>query len=401
MGALRWLGFVAGVALFDTVVLSVLNVFILPRQARSEVGLIAGRVVRGAVRLLADRMPSYERRDKILAYGGPGWLLAMLLVWLLLVWLSFALLMWPLLAASAGFGDALRLSGSGMFTLGFATPDGAAPFVLTLGAAASGLGVVSVMIGFLPALYAAFNRRETLVTLLDALAGSPAWGPEVLARQELIDNVEALETLYQRWAEWASEVSESHTTYRVLVYFRSPSPLRSWVIGLLAMLDAAALHLALNPYSAPSSARWLMRMGIVSFREIAASLRLPFDPDPKPDDPISLAREEFDEGVARLTQVGWKPERDLDTAWRHFHGWRVNYEQTAYALALQVEAPPAPWSGPRRIARRVIPPARPPHREPSDAADGIRETTQKRRALRAKRDGHVVAVDAGNPGEPT
>lgn len=393
MGALRWFGFVAGIALFATVVVSVFNVFVLPRQARSEFGLLTARIVRGAVRLVADRMPSYDLRDKILAYGGPGWLLVMLLLWLLLVWTSFALLMWPFLTVNAAFGDALRLSGSGMFTLGFATPDGAAPLILTLGAAASGLGVVSVMIGFLPALYAAFNRREILVTLLDALAGSPAWGPEVLARQELIDNVGALEKLYERWAEWASELSESHTTYRVLVYFRSPSPLRSWVIGLLAMLDAAALHLALNPYSAPSSARWLMRMGIVSLREIALSLRLPVDPDPRPDDPIVLTREEFSEGVAVMTAVGWKPERDQDTAWTHFRGWRVNYEQTAYAIARQVEAPPAPWSGPRNLAGRVIPPARPPHRQPSDISEGIRETTQKRRALRAKRDVRVVAVD--------
>lgn len=392
MGAVRWFGFVVGLGLFGATFTSLFNTLVLPRQARAELGVLVGRALRGALRSVADRMPRYEQRDTVLGYSGPGWLLAMLIVWLLMVWISFALLMWPFLASSTTFGDALRFSGSGMFTLGFATPDGAAPLALTFGAAAAGLGVVTVMIAFLPALYAAFNRRETLVTLLDALAGSPAWGPEILARQELIDNVEALEKLYEQWAEWASEVSESHTTYRVLVYLRSPSPLRSWVIGLLAMLDAAALHLSLSPYSAPSTARWLMRTGIVSLREIAASLQLPFNPDPTPDDPIRLTREEFDEGVAAMTQVGWKPERDPDTAWRHFRGWRVNYEHTAYAIARQVDAPPAPWSGPRSVAGRVIPPERPPHREPSDMFDGLRETTRKRRALRAKRDGHGAHV---------
>lgn len=154
----------------------------------------------------------------------------MLVVWLLMVWLSFTLLMWVFIAPNPTFFDALRLSGSSMFTLGFATPVGAAPLVLTLAAAASGLGVVSLMIAFLPVVYNIYTRRESLVTLLDALGGSPAWGPEILARQELIDNTAALETLYQRWAEWPAEVSESRTTYRVLVFIRSPSPLRSWLM---------------------------------------------------------------------------------------------------------------------------------------------------------------------------
>jgi len=37
-------------------------------------------------------------------------------------------------------------------------------------------------IAYLPTLYAAYNRRETEVTLLGPRAGSPAWGPELLAQ---------------------------------------------------------------------------------------------------------------------------------------------------------------------------------------------------------------------------
>jgi hypothetical protein len=46
-------------------------------------------------------------------------------------------------------------------------------------------------------------------------------------------------------------VAESHTTYPVLVRFRSPGPLSSWVTALLAVLDSAALFLALSPEAAP------------------------------------------------------------------------------------------------------------------------------------------------------
>ena len=53
--------------------------------------------------------------------------------------------------------------------------------------------------------------------------------------------------LYAQWERWAADVGESHTTYLPLVRFRSPAALSSWVTALLAVLDSAALFLALSP----------------------------------------------------------------------------------------------------------------------------------------------------------
>jgi hypothetical protein len=68
-----------------------------------------------------------------------------------------------------------------------------------------------------------------------------------------------------------------------------------------------------------------------------------------------------------MREAGWQFERSADEAWPHFHGWRVNYEAAAYALARFLDLPPAIWSG-NRPRHRPPPqvPARPPHREPSD-----------------------------------
>ena len=140
-------------------------------------------------------------------------------------------------------------------------------------AAASGLAVMALLIAYLPVLYAAFNRRETLVTMLEALAGAPPWGPELLARQALIGNAAYLPKVYDRWTEWAADISESHANYRTLVYFRSPDPDASWLLSLLAVLDGAALHLALNPSAAPAEARPLLRVGYITMRQLASTLR--------------------------------------------------------------------------------------------------------------------------------
>jgi hypothetical protein len=53
------------------------------------------------------------------------------------------------------------------------------------------------------------------------------------------------------WERWAADVAESHTTYTQPVRFRSPKALSSWVTALLAVLDSAALFLALSPGAAP------------------------------------------------------------------------------------------------------------------------------------------------------
>ncbi len=232
-------------------------------------------------------------------------------------------------------------------------------------AAASGLTVVALLIAYLPVLYAAFNRRETLVNMFESLAGAPPWGPELLARQALIDNVGYLPRLYERWTEWAADISESHVNYRTLIYFRSPDPAASWLLSLLAVLDGAALHLALNPSSAPSEARPLMRVGYLAMRRLAGALNLPVAADPTPDDPLTLTREEFDHAVQRLRDAGWIPERSAQDAWPHFRGWRVNYEAAAYQIAYRLDLPPALWSGPRLPGRpAAAAPWRPSDRKP-------------------------------------
>jgi hypothetical protein len=184
-------------------------------------------------------------------------------------------------------------------------------------------------------------------------------------RHQLVGIVDALPELYDDWEEWAAEVSESHTTYPVLLLFRSPQAWYSWVLSLLAVLDAAAMHLALCPTTAPSQARLCLRMGFSAFRRIASSLHWRFDLDPLPDAPLDLTFEEFSAAVDLLVAKSFPIERGAEEAWPHFRGWRVNYESLAYRLADRVVAPPAPWSGPRKhLPGAAVPPRRPAHRSP-------------------------------------
>jgi hypothetical protein len=360
--ALRIVEGLAGGLLVLTTWWSVMATLVVPRGRISRITRIIVGGLQTPFRMYAARSRDYPRIDAILVFLGPVTLLGLLLGWLLLFFCGFALLF---CAAGANAALALRDAGSSLFTLGFAVPD-TGQLGISFAAAASGLIVVALLVGYLPALYGAFNRRETLVTVLASRAGVPTWGPEVLVRHQLVGITDSLPELYAQWETFGADVAESHTNYPTLVYFRSPRPLRSWVIGLLAVMDSAALYLALAPSRAPSQARLCLRMGYRCLREVAAALRIPVDDDPKPDDPLELTRTEFEVAVAYIESTGFPIERNADMAWADFRGWRVNYERAAIAIADVTYAPPALWSGRRRLRIPPMPPQRPRDRRRSD-----------------------------------
>ena len=360
----RWLGFVAGLLIVLLTGASIVVTLVLPR-GRSRVGHFAGGVVQAvhvAFLAVARLARSYPRQDAVLAPVGPVALLVQLTVWLALLLAGYSLMLWPF---AGRLGDAVHQAGSAMFTLGLVeAPRGSSP-VLGVAAAATGMVAIALQIAYLPSIYGSFNRRETLVTLLESRAGVPAWGPEVLLRHHVVGIVDALPAFYASWEQWAAEVSESHANYPVLVVFRSPETWSSWILSLLAVLDAAAMHLALSPTKAPSEARLCLRMGFTALRRIGGSLGWRYERDPRPDDPLELQFDDFSGAVTMLADAGFPMERSAEEAWPHFRGWRVNYEALAYRLADHVVAPPAPWSGHRRHVRgQLVTPERPPHRSP-------------------------------------
>ena len=382
MGVIKWIGFAAGLMLVLATAASVLETTIVPRGSRSGLTPLILRLVNLPIRLMASRIGDYERRDSLLAYASAAYVVATLVVWLALFLVGYALMLWP---SSAAFGDALRTAGSSMLTLGIAVPHGSVSTTVVYLAALTGLVVIALQIAYLPVLYAAYNRRETLVTMLEGLAGTPGWGPEILLRSASIDNLDGLGDMYDRWMQWAADVSESHSAYLVLMFFRSPSPRRSWVISLLSILDAAAMHLALCPISVPGSARNLMRVGYLTFRQLAGTLGYQVPHDPSPDDDIELTREEFITAANRARDGGMEFEREPEAAWVHFKGWRVNYEAAAYALAANLDAVPALWSGPRLRPGPPAPPVRPVDRvSPSAEVSEIRRVADLRRRRRAE-----------------
>ena len=368
MNAARIIALLAGVVILLGTLISVIRVLIVPR-AGSALVTYPMRVSRSAFRRVARLSPHYTGSDRILAMSEPVALLVLLATWLFLTLVGFTFVDYGV--DGSGMAAAFSQAGSSVFTLGFALSHGSGSRAVDFLAAGAGLVLVALQIAYLPTLYGAYNRRETLVTLLGSRAGAPAWGPELLIRHQLVGAVDNLASLFAEWERWAADVAESHTSYASLLFLRSPRSQDSWVVSLIAVLDAAALTVAVNPEQAPIEAKMLIRMGFTCLRHIAEVARLPFDPDPGADDPIHLPQEEFDAAYRRLEDIDYPMSRSAAEAWPQFRGWRVNYESVAYALADAVNAPPARWTGPRTLfPADSLEPVRPVDRQPATERSG-------------------------------
>jgi hypothetical protein len=342
---LRMGGLILGIVIVGSTTLSVFTALVVPRVTSSRAMRTVAKIIGVTARQILPRLPSYEARDRLMSFVGPLSMVSLFVLWLASLVLGFGLITWWI--SGQDFGTALGISGSSVFTLGIATSPGSSSRSIEIIAACTGLLVVALEIAYLPALYNAFSTRETEVTLLASRSGTPAWGPEILARHHMLDNIAELPDLYADWERWAAAVSETHSNYPALIWFRSPVSTRSWLLSLVAMMDSAAIYHSVSPKETPRQARLCLSMGINCMRSLAGALQIPFDADPVPTAGTRLSKQEFADGYSRLEEVHFPMERDLDDAWRHFQGWRVNYESIVDALTRLVMPPPAPWLLPR------------------------------------------------------
>jgi hypothetical protein len=141
-----WLGFVLGLCVLAVTWSSVVKTLLVPRNMPSLINANTARAVLVGFRVVAARVADAERREALLATGPPVFLVTLLAAWIASLFLGYALVLLPFTGSSPV--AALRLSGSSLFTLGFATPGGPVPYAIVFLAAISGIGVIALMIGY-------------------------------------------------------------------------------------------------------------------------------------------------------------------------------------------------------------------------------------------------------------
>jgi len=347
---MRWLALPAGLLLLVFTLLDVFRVLVMPRAARGRFRL--SRVLFIALwrpwRWLALRAKTAQGRERFLAGASPMSLFVLLAGWAALTVLAYALILWsPAFVhgirgpSPLSFGTAAYLSGTSLFTIGFGdvvATGGTRAVVIVEGA--NGLGLIAVVIGYLPVLYQSFNRREVGVLMLDARAGSPPSGPELLRRAGGPGVRRSLPQLFREWERWAADVLETHLSYPFLAFFRSPHDNTSWVTSLGAVLDAATLVLSsVDDEPCGDAAEMFYATGTHAVEDLFYYFRLP-------ERTAMIERGEFDAVLEDLAAAGI-PLKRADGAWKAFTEMRSKYGGRLNALALRITATPTQWIGDR------------------------------------------------------
>ncbi len=344
-----------GAAAVITVMLSAIRTVVVPRSQQVYLSRYVFVALRRVFDVFAREQRSYEDRDRVMALYGPLGLILLPGVWALLIIGSFTAVYWGL--GIDPLRRAFSMSGSSFTTLGVTPPPNVPTTDAAIVEAVIGLGLVALLISYLPSIYSSFQRRELAVSMLETRAGNPPSAVNLLRRHHLIGWLDDGGLLYAQWEEWFADIEETHTSQGTLVFFRSPLPNRSWITAAGAVLDSAALQLSTVDVAWEPHAALCLRAGFLSLRRIADFFAIPYDEDPAADDPISIARDEFDDVCRELAAAGVPLKADREKAWADFAGWRVNYDEVLVNLSGLTMAPYAPWSSDRSIRYRIHPKA--------------------------------------------
>jgi len=350
--ALRVLLVAGSFVLVAATALSALRTFVLPRAANTFLSRLVFFTIRRGFDKVVRRLDRYERQDAVMALFAPVGLLALPVVWLLLVFASYAVAFWSIDPA-AGWKAGADESGSSLFTLGFRAPAGFPGRLLGFTEAGLGLTLVALLITYLPSIYNAFSKREAAVQKLAVRADTPPSAVTMIVRFHRIGWLDRLDDLFTDWEDWFVELGETHTSLAALVFFRSPRADQSWITAAGCVLDAAAIASStVDLGHRTPDADLCLRAGFLSLRAIAEYLAIPFDPDPSPEDPVSIAQEEFLGAYRELAAAGVPVRPDPEVCWTAYRGWRVNYDTVLLGLAAVTMAPASPWSSDRSPAFR-------------------------------------------------
>ena len=352
MTILHIVAVVVGISLSMAVLLSALQTVVLPRGGLTAIT----RFVFASVDRVFVRRHGLAARFGWEGFYAPVSLVALPLAWASVVTFGFALIFWGLDVGS--LGDAMAVSGSSLFTLGFARPGPSGLVLLTFLEALIGLGLVALLISFLPTLYSAFSEREKGVALLRPLLGTPPSAVE-LTRRMHGGGALGMPAIWSSASAWFASLEQSHAAFPSLCSFPPQDGAGSWVVTAGTLLDTASLlrsALAEDDPERSPEFTLVLAHGIPAITLVASAAGLPISEsrslmevmaDAGPAPSVTISRAEFDAALADLEAIGLRMRPDADEAWRQFALLRRSYEDAVLGLAGLAHAPPAPWTSDR------------------------------------------------------
>jgi hypothetical protein len=373
MSFLRILSLVFGVLLACGVLGSALKTVVLPQKGNPRLAQFVFALV---YRLLVHHRRNDAATRSLRALYAPVALVSLPLAWMISMMVAFTCIYWG--THDLSWSHSFEISVSSLTTMGFSEPNGAGRIWIAFVEATIGLGLVALLISYLPTIYSAYNSREKGNNRLRPVAGTPPSPADFLQTLQRLGTLENPD-LWQTSADWMLDLDQTHTAFPILTYFPGSDAEQPWVATVGTVLDASALVVAASEMDlgeafadAQRGPLTVLVYGLPLIVRIAAAVYIPLGPAAtlpdvlartgQPPPSISVSRTEYDAAVASLSDIlVVEPGRE-DEAWRRFAWIRSAYDPALRALAGVTLASPAPWTTdrpaevgkPRFIRRRPL-----------------------------------------------
>ncbi len=353
---------------------SALKTVVLPQQGNPRLSQFVFALV---YRILVHRWRDGGGARSLRRLYAPVALVSLPLAWMILMMLAFTCVYWGTYDLS--WSRAFEISASSLTTMGFAEPNGAGRIWIAFVEATIGLGLVALLISYLPTIYSAYNGREKGTNRLRPIAGSPPSAPEFLRSLRRIGSFD-IPDIWRNSAQWMLDLEQTHTAFPILTYFPESDTEQSWVATVGTVLDASALAFSVSDIDFdevfPDQQKGPLTVLVYGLPLIVRIARAAFVPLPptarlqdcmarsgEPAPAVSITRDEYLAAMAAVSGIlDLEPGREKE-AWRRFAWIRSAYDPALRALAGVTLATPAPWTTdrpakvgkPRFLRRRPLP----------------------------------------------
>ena len=355
MTAVHVLVLLAGALIALVVLGSALKTVVLPQRGNPRLAEFVFALV---YRILVRRHRSDPLSGALRRMYAPVALVSLPLAWMILMMVAFTGIYWG--TGDLSWSRAFEISVSSLTTMGFAEPQGPGRIWFAFVQATIGLGLVALLISYLPTIYSAYNGREKGANRLRPIAGAPPSATvfiQTLARIGSFDTPE----LWRNASDWMLDLEQTHTAFPILSYFPESDTEQSWVATVGTVLDASALVLSVSDTDfgdifedVEKGPLTVLVYGLPLIVQIARAVNVPLPAPTKlqeaiaratePAPPLSIRRQEYEVAMGSLSGIlEVKPGRE-EMAWRRFAWIRSAYDPALRAMAGVTLAAPAPWT---------------------------------------------------------
>ncbi len=339
--ALRVFAFVVGLAALVYFFLSVIRSSLLVRHRQDRLAGMVIRVVHGLFRLGLSRTQGYEARDRVLVYEAPAIVIVLIGTWFLFVTLAFTPIFWAIDTGS--LLHAFVTSGMSLSTLGSVVATTDLGQVTSVAEGAVGLGIVALLITFMPEFYTVVAQREGMVSWLARRVGATPPGVAIVEWLHRTGQLRQQADIWSTWENWYESLQETHSSLTIMIYFRSFTSGQSWVTTAGAIADAVALVASTVDVPRDPCVDIVLKVSAGALSRIVAAAYIPRTASSPDDEASGVTRAAYETACGQLAAAGVPLKPDRDECWRDFAALRARYGPALQALVKEVEAPPVPW----------------------------------------------------------